>query len=68
LCGETTRVKNQRYCGSRTCQQAKKNKWQREKQQTDPDYQANKRESQKAWQKRKFNILAAVSQQKQGIP
>jgi len=47
-----SRVKNQRYCGSRTCQQARKNKWQREKQQMDPDYQTNKRESQQAWQRR----------------
>jgi len=44
-------VKNQRYCGTRACQQARKNKWQREKQQADPDYRSNKRESQQAWQK-----------------
>ena len=46
-----SRVKNQRYCGARACQQARKNKWQREKQQADPDYRSNKRESQQAWQK-----------------
>jgi len=45
-----SRVKNQRYCGARDCQQARKNAWQREKQQTDPDYRSNKRESQKTWQ------------------
>ncbi len=43
------RVKNQHYCGDKRCQQARKNKWQREKQQTDPAYQANKRESQQIW-------------------
>lgn len=33
-------MKNQRYCGARDCQQARKNAWQREKQQTDPDYRS----------------------------
>jgi len=47
-----SRVKNQRYCGSRTCQQARKKTWQREKQQTDPDYRANKKESQQALKKK----------------
>lgn len=47
---KNSRVKNQRYCGARDCQQARKNAWQREKQQTDPDYRSNKRESQQAWQ------------------
>jgi hypothetical protein len=47
-----SRVKKQGYCGAGACQQARKNKWQREKQQTDPDYLANKRESQQGWQKR----------------
>ena len=46
------RVKIQKYCGSKSCQQARKNKWQREKQQTDPDYRANKKESQSSWQER----------------
>ena len=46
------RVKNQKYCGTKSCQQARKNKWQREKQQTDPDYRANKKESQRCWQER----------------
>ena len=43
------RVKNQRYCGDKRCQQARKSKWQREKQQTDPDYRTNKNESQRVW-------------------
>ena len=43
------RVKKQRYCGDKRCQQARKSKWQRERQQADPDYRANKRESQQVW-------------------
>lgn len=43
------RVKNQSYCGDKRCQQARKSKWQRERQQTDPDYQTNKKESQEIW-------------------
>jgi hypothetical protein len=43
------RVKNQRYCGSIQCQRARKTSWQRQKLATDPDYQANKKESQRAW-------------------
>lgn len=46
------RVKNQQYCGTKVCQRARKSKWQREKQQTDPDYRTNQRESQRAWQKK----------------
>ncbi len=45
-----TRVKNQLYCGQKKCQQARKNKWQRQKLETDPDYRAGKKESQQAWQ------------------
>jgi len=43
------RVKNQKYCGAKACQQARKNKWQREKLQTDHDYKADKREMQQSW-------------------
>lgn len=43
------RVKNQRYCGDKRCQQARKSNWQREKQQADPDYRMNKKESQRIW-------------------
>ncbi len=45
-----SRVKNQRYCGVKACQRARKRKWQREKLEMDPDHRANKRESQRAWQ------------------
>lgn len=43
------RIKNQRYCGSIQCQRARKTSWQRQKLATDPDYQANKKEGQRAW-------------------
>ncbi len=46
------RVKDQQYCGAKACQRARKSKWQREKQHTDQDYRANKRESQRTWQKK----------------
>ena len=46
------RVKNQKYCGAKSCQQARKNKWQRKKLQTDPDYRTDKREIQQSWRAR----------------
>jgi hypothetical protein len=46
------RIKNQRYCAKVECQRARKASWQRQKLATDPDYQANKRDSQRAWRSR----------------
>lgn len=46
------RVKNQRYCSRKECQRARKTHWQREKMRTDPEYEANQRESQRTWQER----------------
>ncbi len=46
------RVNNQRYCRKIECQRARKTCWQRQKLATDPDYQANKRDCQKAWRTR----------------
>ncbi len=43
------RVKNQRYCGKKPCQRARKRKWQKEKLATDPDYKANQRACQIDW-------------------
>ncbi|MBW2072944.1 MAG: hypothetical protein JRI89_17080 [Deltaproteobacteria bacterium] len=43
------RVKNQRYCGSKVCQRARKTLWQRQRLATDADYQANQRECQRRW-------------------
>lgn len=43
------RVKKQRYCGERACQNTRKRLWQKEKLATDLDYKENLRDSQKAW-------------------
>jgi len=43
------RVRNQRYCGAKPCQQARKNKWQWNKQHLDSDHRVNKEESQRTW-------------------
>ncbi len=55
-CGQSlprnSKVKNQRYCGDKACQRARKRQWQREKLEADPDHRANKRESQRAWQRK----------------
>jgi hypothetical protein len=45
------RVKTQRFCANTACQRARKARWQRDKLATDPDYQANQRDCQRAWQK-----------------
>ena len=46
------RVKNQRYCGDKDCQRARKRKWQKEKLTADPDYMANQRDCQREWHQR----------------
>jgi len=46
------RVKNQRYCGDKRCQQARKTKWEREKLQADPYYRINKKECQDRWKQK----------------
>lgn len=46
------RAKNQRYCGKKECQRARKRLWQKGKMATDPDYRANQQECNKAWQGR----------------
>lgn len=50
-CGKlrVVRVKGQRYCGEDECQQARRNRWRREKLHADPDYRMNQRESTEAW-------------------
>jgi len=47
-----SRSRNQRYCGSKKCQQARKNEWQRRKMVCDWDYRADKKDSQQTWQKK----------------
>jgi hypothetical protein len=39
----------QHYCGSKECQQARKNKWEREKIGTDEDYRAKRKSSLRPW-------------------
>ena len=46
------RIKTQRFCSAKPCQQARKTKWQRHKMAIDPDYQANQRDGHSAWRKR----------------
>ena len=52
-CGKTfnprPQVPKQQYCLERTCQQARKRAWQKERRHTDPDYRENQREAQKRW-------------------
>ena len=43
------RQKNQRYCGEKACQRARKADWQRKKMVGDPAYQANQKQSQADW-------------------
>lgn len=46
------KVPNQTYCSSPDCQKARRQSWQRGKQQTDPDYRDNQRRVQQAWVER----------------
>ncbi|MFZ4441076.1 MAG: hypothetical protein ACOYOS_21910 [Syntrophales bacterium] len=46
------RQRNQRYCGEKACQRARKAAWQREKMVRDPAYRANQKQSQADWQGR----------------
>ena len=46
------RIKNQRYCGKKDCQRARKTSWQKKKLKHDPDYAANQKDCQKSWRER----------------
>ena len=52
-CKETVpanpRIKGQRFCGKPVCQRARKTAWEKQKIKTDPDYRANRKESQQTW-------------------
>lgn len=52
-CRETVpanpRIKGQRFCRNPACQRARKTAWERQKIKKDPDYRANRRESQNTW-------------------
>ena len=43
------RVKNHRFCNKKDCHRFRKRQWQRQKMKNDPDYQADKRETQQCW-------------------
>ena len=43
------RTRAQQYCGEESCQQARKNRWRRQRYATDPDYRANQRDCNDAW-------------------
>lgn len=42
----------QSYCSAPSCQGQRKNRWQRNKLQNDPDYRDNQRSAQQAWLER----------------
>lgn len=52
-CGQTFqphhKVPTQTYCSSSVCQKVRRQNWQRDKQQSDPDYRDNQRRVQQAW-------------------
>ena len=50
-CQKNVRIKNQRYCESKACQQARKNKWERDKHKSDPDYRLKRSSQKKAYYK-----------------
>ena len=43
------RCPGQEYCGKPECRKARRNRWQKQKMRTDPDYRANQQHSQKEW-------------------
>ncbi len=43
------RVPQQNYCGRQECQRERRKLWQKEKRQTDADYQANQLQCQRRW-------------------
>jgi hypothetical protein len=49
-CRKNVRLKgHHRYCGSKPCQQARKNRWERDKLKRDSTYRLKRCSSQKAW-------------------
>ncbi len=52
LVDRNPRIRNQRYCGEKDCQRARKRKWQTDKLATDADYKSNQRACQIDWHQR----------------
>ena len=49
-CRKDVRIKSsQRYCGSKACQQARKNQWERDKLKRDSTYHLKRSSNKKAW-------------------
>ena len=49
-CRKDVHIKSpQRYCSSKTCQQARKNEWERDKLKRDSTYHLKRRSNKKAW-------------------
>jgi hypothetical protein len=46
------RVRNQKYCGAKRCQSARRVKWNRAKMKSDKDYKENQQLCQKQWQQK----------------
>jgi hypothetical protein len=55
-CGQSflsrPQVPHQTYCSASNCQRTRKQQWQRNKLQVDPDYKENQGRAQKAWHQR----------------
>ena len=47
-----SQVPNQTYCSMPICQRTRRQRWQHEKMQNDPDYRENQKRSQRAWHER----------------
>ena len=45
----TARVADQKYCGAKVCQRARKREWRLKKYESDPDYRLNQKASTEAW-------------------
>jgi len=43
------RVKNHQFCDREVCQRVRRNRWQLQKMQDDPEYQKDQKESQQCW-------------------
>jgi len=56
----------QHYCGAAKCQQIRKNRWEKNKRQSDPDYRENQRRAQQAWSNRNRGYWPVYRQKNRG--
>lgn len=59
---------NQRFCGKKECQRARKRQWQSEKMHNDPDYKQNQQEANRNWQKKIHNTGRNTGKRMLNIP